>query len=120
MSRAGLGVATHTWLSRARALASSSQWAGPGGGIFWRPSEHLLLTCGHVESPGVDQQFAAHLLGVDLGELSEPDVIADAQADLAPGGGERGEVVAGAQGVRLLEGHLAGDILGGIVSTGHG
>ena len=86
--------------------------------ISWRSSEHPLLTCGHVEGPGVHQQFAVPLLGVDLGQLREPDVIADAQAHLAPGGRERGELVTGAQGVRLLEGHLAGDILRGRVSTG--
>ena len=57
------------------------------------------LTCGHVECPRVNQQFTLHLLGVDLGELSKPDVIADAQPDLAPRGGEGGEAVAGTQGV---------------------
>ena len=87
--------------------------------ISWRPSDHPLLTCGHVKRPWVHQQFAVPLLGVDLGQLREPDVIADAQAHLAPGGRERGEVIAGAQGVRLLEGHLARDILRGWVSTRH-
>ena len=74
------------------------------------------LTCGHVEGPGVDQQSAVHGLGVDLGQLGKPDVVADAEPNLTPRGREGGKLGAGTQRVRLFEGHLPGDIFkqGGI------
>ena len=68
------------------------------------------LTCGHVEGPGVDQQSAVHGLGVDLGQLGKPDVVADAEPNLTPRGREGGKLGARTQRVRLLEGHLPGDI----------
>ena len=66
-------------------------------------------TCGHVESSRIDQQLAL-LLSVDLGQLGKSDIVTNPQANLTPGGGEGGELVTRAQGVRLLERHLTGDI----------
>ena len=68
-----------------------------------------MVTCGHVEGPGVDQQLAL-LLSVDLGQLGKSDIVTNAQTNLAPGSGERGEIVARTQGIGLFERHLSGDI----------
>ena len=70
----------------------------------------FLPTSGHVEGPGVEQQLASHVPGVDLGQVGEADVVADAQSDLSEGRLERGEVGTGRQRVRLPEGDLAGDV----------
>ena len=79
--------------------------------IFTRAGvPHLTSpTCGHVESSRIDQQLAL-LLSVDLGQLGKSDIVTNTQANLAPRGPERGELVTRAQGVRLLERHLTGDI----------
>ena len=112
VSLAGDGVATNSWLSRALARANNSQCAGPAEATFTQELCHTtrsLSTCGHVESSRIDQQLAL-LLSVDLGQLGKSDIVTNPQANLAPGGGERGELVPRAQGIRLLERHLTGDI----------
>ncbi len=62
-------------------------------------------TCGHVERSGIEQHVAP-LIGVNLRQLSEAHVIANAQAELGKGRGENAEVGARSECFGLLKGNL--------------
>ncbi|KAL1438853.1 hypothetical protein MTO96_047773 [Rhipicephalus appendiculatus] len=64
---------------------------------------------GHVEGTGVEEQLAA-LFGVKLRHLGEAQVVADAEANLAVRGVERGQAVAGSEAVRFPERYLSGNV----------
>ena len=87
----------------------------------------ILLTCGHVESTRIHQQFTVPLLSIDLSKLCEPnechhhgsssswfifkpDVITNAQPHLTPGSGEACQAAAWTQSIWLLEGDLSRNI----------
>ena len=84
--------------------------------MLWKQSGFRLdtiffhLTRGHVECARIEEQLAAHVPGVDLCEIREPDVVADPEPDLGERRLERREAVARRQRVRLLEADLAGHV----------
>ena len=65
---------------------------------------------GHVERSGVHEQFAFMVPGVNLGQVGEPDVVADADADPAVGGIERGHRVSWRKHFRFLKGDFSRNV----------
>ena len=59
----------------------------------------LHVTCGHIESTRIHEQFTVSLLSQNLGHLSKSDVITNTHTNLTPGSCEASEAVTRCQGI---------------------